>query len=156
MFPYGFFQTLQFYLSFPLLVEVPPVFFHFPFYSTCFLLLYSLQLSPLWSLFDFLVSSVTPGYILKSKYSEIRPTNEKKNSAFVSLGLGYLTQYSLVLFIQLQISFFLQLNRIPNGLKTSIRNLKLLKENISCRILQDKDVRKGLLNRIPIVANDCK
>jgi hypothetical protein len=52
-----------------------------------------LQLSPHGPSLTFLVSVVTPGYILRSKNPELRLTNKREHEVFVS-GLGYLAQYT--------------------------------------------------------------
>lgn len=53
------------------------------------------SLDLLCSSFPFLVSKVTPGYVLTSKDLELGASDKRELMKFVFLGLGYFSQYDL-------------------------------------------------------------
>lgn len=57
----------------------------------------SLPYPPPWYLFIFLVSEITPGYMLMSEELELGSTNEREHTVFVFPGLDWLLSLILVL-----------------------------------------------------------
>lgn len=75
--------------SLPLPSSPHPHISHFPLHNTCVLL--SLSAEPSMIPLTFLAYTVTPGFLLTSKDSELE-TNKREHAAFAFQGLGYLTQ----------------------------------------------------------------
>jgi len=97
-YPYRNFSLLSFFCIYLALPQLEPCFSYFLHQISC---VSPLSVTPDSSTpatvpFTFLVSIVTPGYLLTSKNWELKASDEEQHKMFFFLGLDYLIQYDLL------------------------------------------------------------